>query len=71
VYSNFKKSVDIDDIGQEATIAYAEALSESDLTSNYHSYCMTRAKWGALKQIKRSRNNNREGEKSFEGSQNL
>lgn len=56
VYSRFKNSVDLEDVAQEATIAYAAALHDSDLTSNYHSYCMTRAKWGALKQIERSRN---------------
>jgi|GEM_PF-4743391 DNA-directed RNA polymerase specialized sigma24 family protein len=59
VHSRFKSCVDVEDIAQEATIAYAEALNECDLTSNYHSYCMTRAKWGALKQLKRHENRNR------------
>jgi DNA-directed RNA polymerase specialized sigma24 family protein len=59
VHARFKSCVDLDDIAQEAIIAYSQALNESDLSSNYHSYCMTRAKWGALKQIKRYENKNR------------
>lgn len=68
VHSRFRSCVDLDDIAQEATIAYAEALNESDLTSNYHSYCMTRAKWGALKQIKRHDNKNKVSESSLQCS---
>jgi DNA-directed RNA polymerase specialized sigma24 family protein len=55
VYARFNSSQEIDDIVQEALIAYASTLAKCNLNDNYHSYCMTAAKWGALKYITRQK----------------